>query len=146
SEDLQEPRESLALSLHTAREAEPSFVARHAARAVFGCTSVAPERFSWLAPHEAPAVERLWDIVRAHGGALLADAVGLGKSYVALGLALSLGEPFLLVVPAVLVPQWSGLLEEMHVESVGIITHESFSVRGDAACPNVHFGFCIVDE
>src|SRR2546430_10702543 len=33
-----------------------------------------------------------------HGGALLADAVGLGKSYVALAVALALGEPFALVV------------------------------------------------
>ena len=60
---------------------------------------------AWLAPHQVPAAERLVGIVARYGGALLADAVGLGKSYVALAAALALGEPFALVVPAVLVPQ-----------------------------------------
>src|SRR3989442_208159 len=61
---------------------------------------------AWLAPHQVPAAERLTGILGRHGGALLADAVGLGKSYVALAVALALGEPFALVVPAVLVRPW----------------------------------------
>src|SRR5213592_1353708 len=52
-----------------------------------------------LAPHQIPAAERLIGILGRHGGALLADAVGLGKSYVALAVALALSEPFALVVP-----------------------------------------------
>ena len=82
----------------------------------------------WLAPHQIPAAERLIGILARHGGALLADAVGLGKSYVALAVALALGEPFALVVPAVLVDQWRGLLER-YGSGAPIITHESLSVN-----------------
>ena len=83
---------------------------------------------AWLAPHQIPAAERLANIVARDGGALLADAVGLGKSYVALAVARALGEPFALVVPAVLVPQWRGLLEGNAVDAP-IITHESLSIN-----------------
>jgi len=82
---------------------------------------------AWLAPHQVPAAERLVGILARYGGALLADAVGLGKSYVALAVARALGEPFALVVPAVLVPQWRGLLEG-HAVDAPIITHESLSM------------------
>src|SRR5947208_3070889 len=81
---------------------------------------------AWLAPHQVPAAARLVGILARHGGALLADAVGLGKSYVALAVALALGEPFALVVPAVLVDQWRTLLEE-HGVKAPIVTHESLS-------------------
>src|SRR5207247_1021838 len=80
----------------------------------------------WLAPHQVAAAERLAAILRRYGGALLADAVGLGKSYVALAVALALGEPFALVVPAVLVPQWRALLAQHNAEAT-IVTHESLS-------------------
>src|SRR5205814_224022 len=60
--------------------------------------------------------------------ALLADAVGLGKSYVSLAVALALSEPFALVVPAVLVDQWRGLLER-YGSGAPIITHESLSLN-----------------
>jgi superfamily II DNA or RNA helicase len=80
----------------------------------------------WLAPHQVPAAERLTAILGKHRGALLADAVGLGKSYVALAVALARGEPFALVVPAVLVSQWRALLKE-HGAEAPIITHEGLS-------------------
>src|SRR3989441_4848947 len=83
---------------------------------------------AWLAPHQVPAAERLTGILGRHGGALLADAVGLGKSYVALAVALALSEPFALVVPAVLVDQWRALSERYNSHAP-IITHESLSVN-----------------
>src|SRR5207244_11812782 len=83
---------------------------------------------AWLAPHQVPAAERLAAIIARHGGALLADEVGLGKSYVALAVALAYKEPFGLVVPAVLVPQWRDLLTRFGQHAVPIITHESLSV------------------
>jgi hypothetical protein len=83
---------------------------------------------AWLAPHQVPAAERLSAILARCGGALLADAVGLGKSYVALAVALARKEPFALVVPAVLVPQWRALLERFDV-TAPIVTHESLSSR-----------------
>ena len=83
---------------------------------------------AWLAPHQVPAAERLTGILVRHGGALLADAVGLGKSYVALAVARALGEPFALVVPAVLVDQWRALLSRYDSDAA-IVTHESLSVN-----------------
>src|SRR3989442_15070149 len=81
---------------------------------------------AWLAPHQVPAAERLTGILGRHGGALLADAVGLGKSYVALAVALALSEPFALVVPAGLVDQWRAPPPE-HRAAGPILTHESLS-------------------
>ncbi len=89
---------------------------------------------AWLAPHQIPAAERLVGILARYGGALLADAVGLGKSYVALAVARALSEPFALVVPAVLVDQWRDLLER-YDSHAPIITHESLSVNGCRPLP-----------
>ena len=111
-------------------EAPARAVASRAARALLdgpALETAGPEAWPpWLAPHQIPAAERLSAILARHGGALLADAVGLGKSYVALAVALARGEPFALVVPAVLVPQWRALLQRFAVEAT-IITHEALS-------------------
>src|SRR5437867_9773699 len=127
SEDLQAPVEPLALLLRPGAVADAGAVVRRAARALLDlpegpCASWP----SWLAAHQRPAAERLAAILDRYGGALLADAVGLGKSYVALAVALACGEPFSLVVPAVLVPQWRALLAQ-HNAAAPIITHESLS-------------------
>src|SRR5947209_9906594 len=100
---------------------------------------------AWLAPHQVPAATRLRAILARYGGALLADAVGLGKSYVALAVALETGEPFALVVPAVLVPQWRSLLAR-HDSRAPILTHESLSGRSIrlTAYPTVRL--LVVDE
>src|SRR3989442_8207804 len=128
SEDLQAPVEPLALLLRPGAVADAGAVVRRAARALLDlpegpCASWP----SWLAAHQRPAADRLTAILERYGGALLADAVGLGKSYVALAAALALGEPFALVVPGVLVPQWRGLLERYGADAP-IITHESLSM------------------
>ena len=112
SEQLVPIGEPLAVALEPAGEAEPRHVAATAARALLDVASVAPLAApwpAWLAPHQLPAAERLSTIIARYGGALLADEVGLGKSYVALAVALALKQPFTLVVPAILVAQWRGL-------------------------------------
>jgi len=112
-------------------EASPREVAGSAARALLdgGGASLQEATWpAWLAPHQIPAAERLTSILARHGGALLADAVGLGKSYVALAVALARSEPFALVVPAVLVSQWRELLDRFAQHEVPIITHESLSM------------------
>src|SRR5947207_15209985 len=102
---------------------------------------------AWLAQHQVPAAARLVGILARHGRALPADAVGLGKSYVALAVALALGEPFALVVPAVLVDQWRTLLEE-HGVKAPIVTHESLSATPYRPLPpsTVPYRLFIVDE
>lgn len=58
-----------------------------------------------LHAHQTEAVERLLPLLRQHGGALLADDVGLGKTYVALAIAQRY-EHTSVLAPAGLVPMW----------------------------------------
>lgn len=58
-----------------------------------------------LRPHQRQAVRRLTRLLRAHGGALLADATGLGKTFVALAVARHF-ERILIVCPAALRDLW----------------------------------------
>lgn len=81
-----------------------------------------------LAEHQREAMVRARSLLAAHGCALLADEVGLGKSYVAGALvrwwvATNQGTADL-VVPAALVPQWRETLARF--EAVArIVTHDS---------------------
>jgi len=130
SENLVPVPEPLTVALRPAGEAPPRAVIVRAARALLDGTALGEGKAqawpAWLAPHQVPAAERLSAIVTRHGGALLADAVGLGKSYVALAVALARKEPFALIVPAVLGPQWRALLDRFALDAP-IITHESLS-------------------
>src|SRR5437870_11993125 len=129
SEDLQAPVEPLALLLRPGAVADAGAVVRRAARALLDLPEGPCGGWpSWLAAHQRPAAERLATMLGRYGGALLADAVGLGKSYVALAVALARREPFALAVPAVLAPQWRALLAQ-HNTAARIITHESMSTR-----------------
>ncbi len=138
------------MALRPGGEAPARAVAARAARALLDGPAVdgEPEVWPpWLAPHQVPAAERLSGILARHGGALLADAVGLGKSYVALAVALARGEPFALVVPAVLVPQWRALLDRLGAEAP-IITHESLSsvTYRPLPSPTVPCRLFVIDE
>jgi len=125
--------EPFAVALAPGVEAPARDVIGTAARTLLDGAPLAPAATqrswpAWLAPHQVPAAERLSAIIARHGGALLADAVGLGKSYVALAIALELKERVSLIVPAVLVPQWRELLDRFGIRDIAIITHESLSV------------------
>ena len=58
-----------------------------------------------LRPHQVEAIRRLYAALNEHGGALLSDAPGLGKTYTALAIARSLGDA-MVVAPAALKGQW----------------------------------------
>jgi superfamily II DNA or RNA helicase len=145
SEHLRPIPEPLALLLRPGEAAAPAAVAALAARALLDLAPLEQAAWpAWLAPHQIPAAERLAGIIGRYGGALLADAPGLGKSYVALAVALAHGRPITLVVPAVLVPQWRRLLAERGTAGQ-VITHEALSqstIRPSAYPP----GFVVVDE
>ncbi|HKW40302.1 MAG TPA: DEAD/DEAH box helicase [Gemmatimonadales bacterium] len=146
SEHLAPLAEPLTCLLAPGAVDSPQAVARLAARALLDV--LAEDRRSWpgwLAPHQVPAAARLVGILMRHRGGLLADAVGLGKSYVALAVALALGGRFALVVPAVLVPQWRALLQEREIDAP-VFTHEWLS--GSTVRPSDYHtvGLFIVDE
>ncbi|HEV8382729.1 MAG TPA: DEAD/DEAH box helicase [Gemmatimonadales bacterium] len=150
SEQLVPVAEPLAVALEPAGEAPPRNVVASAARALLDCapvSGVAPANWpAWLAPHQVPAAERLTTIIARHGGALLADEVGLGKSYVALAVALATHKPFTLVVPAVLVGQWRALLDRFGVQEIPILTHESLSVVTARPTDRPTAAFVVIDE
>ncbi len=150
SEDLVPLDPPLALLLRPSGSGDPAAVAARAARALLDLPDRAAQTSpTWLTPHQVPAAERLHAIVARYGGALLADAVGLGKSYIALAVALALGGPFALVVPAVLVSQWRALLA-LHGANALILTHESLSQVAFSRQPSAVSGrpptLFVVDE
>ena len=132
AEDLRPLAEPpLAALLAPGAAADASSVARTAALALLDLPDEDPVAVaSWLTPHQRPAARRLLAILRRHGGAILADAVGLGKSYVALAVAQALDVPSAIIVPAVLAAQWRGLLERLGIRAP-LLTHERLS-RGPA--------------
>lgn len=95
---------------------------------------------AWLLPHQREAARRLATALQVFGGALLADAVGLGKSYIALALATRYPRATI-AVPAAIRSQWQALLAH-HDVPARLVTHEALS-RG-ARVPATPF--LVVDE
>jgi superfamily II DNA or RNA helicase len=90
---------------------------------------VAPDDAStlpvWLLPHQAEAVRRARRVLARFGGVLIADGVGLGKTFIALALAAlerQGGGDALAVVPAALREEWTRAMERTGVV-VPITTH-----------------------
>jgi superfamily II DNA or RNA helicase len=82
---------------------------------------------SELAPHQRSAVERALEMLDRYGGVLLADEVGLGKSYVAAAVARAMqerGHDVELIVPASLIGQWKEVARDFGVRA-GTFTHDS---------------------
>jgi len=98
-----------------------------------------------LAPHQVVAVDRLASLLERFGGAILADEVGLGKSFVAAAVAAAMRSHDIdVIVPASLVPQWSDTLAEFGVHAQ-VITHDSLLGNPFVAQPRAR-RLLIVDE
>ncbi len=89
----------------------------------------------WLRGEQRLTARRLVGTIKRHGGALLADPVGSGKTYVALAVARAMRNesPAAVIVPAPLVPQWRRRAEECGVP-VEVISHTAVS-RGRIPAP-----------
>ena len=94
-----------------------------------------------LRPHQCAAAARLLEIIHHHGGALLADAVGLGKTYVALAVARQYPR-VLVICPAALRVMWTRALTIASIEA-DIISTEALSRGALLATP---VDLVIVDE
>ena len=100
-----------------------------------------------LAEHQREAADRAIELLRAYGGVLLADEVGLGKSFVAAdvmkrwsgGLSARRIE---LIVPASIVEQWRETLTLFDVDA-RILTHDALLT--DRFAPRAG-GLIVVDE
>ena len=111
-------------------------------RAAAGCwdDDWDPPLPSWLMSHQISAARRIAGALRVFRGALLADDVGLGKSYVALAIA-GRYRGACVIPPAALVPQWRRLSARLGVP-VTVVSHESLG-RGH---PVPEASLIIVDE
>jgi len=95
-----------------------------------------------LFPHQRRAVARVRRLLRLAGGAMLADATGLGKTFVALAVGASV-ERLLIVVPAALMDAWHHSAQRAGV-AASFISAESLS-RGNRP-PVADPELVIVDE
>ncbi|HET7598782.1 MAG TPA: DEAD/DEAH box helicase [Gemmatimonadales bacterium] len=99
---------------------------------------------AWLWPAHAPTLRRAVAAIERYGGALLADAMGTGKTYVALAVAAAMNRrrTTACLVPAALVSQWADAARRLGVPAV-IWSHERVS-RG--MLPRDTAGLVIMDE
>lgn len=90
-----------------------------------------------LARHQVEAVEQILAVLDRRGGVLLADEVGLGKSWVAAVVARAFsqrGMEVVFTVPRSLLEQWQQLLRDFDV-AAELITHDS--LHGKFVFPGV---------
>ena len=95
-----------------------------------------------LRDHQREAAARLRRAIDRFGGALLADEVGLGKTYTALA-AMRRDNALLIVAPASLVAMWRDALDRSRVHA-DIVSFETLSRRDPAA--QAHWDAVIIDE
>ncbi|HEU4828249.1 MAG TPA: DEAD/DEAH box helicase [Gemmatimonadales bacterium] len=119
---------------------DPRGVAAALARAALPAEAADPAP-EWLLPRQVRAYARALAAVRRFGGALLADAVGTGKTYIALAVAKALMGRATCIVPAALTGQWRATAARLGVP-VALSSHERVS-RG--TLPRAE-GLVIVDE
>jgi superfamily II DNA or RNA helicase len=82
-----------------------------------------------LAPHQCAAVTRALSLIARYGGAILADDVGLGKSFVAASVAAHFqrrGSAVEMIVPASLIAQWRETLRDFAVDA-RVTTHDALA-------------------
>ena len=94
-----------------------------------------------LHSHQHDAVGRLLRMMDEHRGALLADEVGLGKTFTALAVATQAANP-MVIAPAAVRDHWLACARRAHVP-IGFHSAESLSRRG---APALEPDLVIVDE
>jgi hypothetical protein len=119
---------------------DPARVAAAIRGAMRGPADDAWEPPAWLLPHQRDAARRIAGALDRFGGALLADAVGLGKTFVALATATRYRR-VTVVVPATLRTQWRDAAARSEV-GIDVVSHEALS-RGAALRPS---DLIVVDE
>ena len=94
-----------------------------------------------LHAHQQSAVGRLRGLLREHGGAMLADEAGLGKTFVAAALMREAKQP-LLVIPASLRTMWRDALN-----AAGAHAHcVTYSALSRGTVPRGEFDLLVLDE
>lgn len=81
-----------------------------------------------LMPHQRDAASRVHVALASHHGALLADTVGLGKTFTALAVASAYTQAAV-VAPASLLPMWNKAIAEAAVHHATVHSLHAFSTR-----------------
>lgn len=77
-----------------------------------------------LRPYQHTAVAHLIGCLKAHNVAIDASETGVGKTYTALAVTRTLGQPTLVVCPKAVIPTWERLSIKMGVPLLGVINIE----------------------
>jgi hypothetical protein len=142
AEALRELEDPLASLLDLPPPAAAAPVARGIAAALVAAERTVPAP-RWLLPSQHQSYWRLLAALDRFGGALLADPVGAGKTYVALAVAAALApRATVAIVPAALVAQWRRTALQLGI-AIQLHTHERCS-RGQL--PGPERSFVVVDE
>ena len=97
----------------------------------------------WLLQGQERSFGQTLAALHRYRGAVLADAVGSGKTYIALAVAAAVSQgPTACLIPATLMPQWKAVAEELGIP-VALCSHEQVS-RG--RLPQGTRGMVIIDE
>ena len=83
-----------------------------------------------LLPHQRDAVARIQTAIRLHHGALLADDVGLGKTYTALAVARAYAQVHV-IAPAALQPMWRTAIMHAQLPHIRLHSVHGFSRQND---------------
>src|SRR6185437_13969894 len=105
AESLAAVADPLRTALTPGPPAPAAEVARALARSLVPVESAVPPP-AWLLPGQLRSFRRAVAALERFGGALIADAVGSGKTYVALAAASLRRRPAVCLVPAMLARQW----------------------------------------
>ena len=101
---------------------------------------------AWLLPHQGEAVARARAVLARFGGVLVADGVGLGKTFIALALAAlerRSGGDAVAIIPAALRDEWRAACARTGVP-LTLLTHTSLA--GTAHAPPSGCSLLLVDE
>jgi superfamily II DNA or RNA helicase len=126
----------------------PAVVRRAIARAVLGERTLANEAVLGsvtLREHQRDAVRRLRAILQREHVALLADDVGMGKTYTALAVAQSYPQT-LVIAPAALLPMWRDAIARADAREVRLTSIQRFSHDRREVEPLAATSLVIIDE
>jgi hypothetical protein len=99
-----------------------------------------------LLPHQRDAIVRLRETLARFHGALLADDVGLGKTYVALGVARDYDDVHV-IAPAALLPMWRVAVERTGSKGVAVHSLHACSTKPPNIPPLMAGrGLVVIDE
>jgi len=113
------------LQLCGAIRTDPRFIESILRRAARGAAITDWDPPEWLLDHQTDAATRVGGSLCVFSGALLADAVGLGKTYVSLAIATRYRRTAV-VAPASLVSQWKRAADRVRTP-ITILSHEALS-------------------